>query len=205
MTGIRGYGIAVALVLALSTASFAGIVGNAVVDRPLADGAWKINFIDLDLVFPEAGRIDSWSIYGEASGDLGLQVYRHDTGNDYLLVGENLVSTDGTGLQAFTIAPSDRILVEAGDIIGWRFEGSSLVIGQGVIDYTNSGSAIRHTIYPNSNPTVGGSLTFAQSGNRTYSIAADYSSVPEPASVTLLACGLGLLAWRVRRRRKSAV
>ena len=171
---------AVFLVLFLFTIPVsAGLIGNSIISRSTMDTWVNFNMIDLDLQFTDNGRIDSWSIYAQKTGDVYLQVLRFDHDSIYEIIGQNYFVVNSTGALNFTIAAANQIQYQAGDYIGWSFTNPS------VFGFDSTGDSVDWTISANSAITgVGNSVDFAgASGNREYSIAANTTPVPEPASI----------------------
>ncbi len=171
-------------------------IGHSTISRSYYDSATYINFIDYSLVLPVEGKIQSWQIYSQRAGDLWLQVYRYISPNTYMLVGENYVKTSNTGVQTFNIANNQQISFQAGDYIGWRFGATAGTISFGYADPLSMG----WSVYPNGNPSVGGAINIYVNDTRTYSILANYSSVPEPQSLVLL--GLFICYIKIFLKRK---
>lgn len=163
-------------------------IGHAIISRSYEDSAKYINFVDTSMTFNTSGKIYSWSIYGTRTGPLFLQVYRKVSGNIYSLVGENAVTTNGTGSQSFSIDYANQIQFQAGDFLGWRFTvtTSHPTVG-GVISWGYPGSqesgGVRW-VYSAQGITDGEALDFSSADNRTYSIQANFSNtVPEPSGI----------------------
>lgn len=165
----------------LAVSSEAETLGNGATDRSILDTAVNINFIDHSLVFAQAGKVTSWQIYGQRAGSLIFQVYRLVSGNTYMLVGENAVTTTASGLQSFAIAQEQQISFLAGDKIGWRFGATA-----GVIDFNMGGPTVAW-VHITNNILVGQNAVFGTLDNRTYSIQATFENtiVPEPSSLVL--------------------
>ncbi|XP_056005651.1 protocadherin Fat 4-like isoform X4 [Ostrea edulis] len=67
------------------------------------------------------GAITSWEVSTSGSGRITLQIWRKLSSNVYQLLGQN-VFTAGSG----TFSPTDRIMVQHGDYIGWYSSGPSV-------------------------------------------------------------------------------
>ena len=185
-------------------------IGNDIIDRPTLDGATHIAFIDPTLYFPSAGILDSWSFWVEGNpGDLfATQIYRYTgSGDDWTLVYHQAfeIGTDVDVGESLGISATPGFGIEADDVVGWWFGA-----GGGTIPFTYTGqddvewSNYLSTSY--NNPAVGDIVRFdtdewaRSSQKRDYSIAANYTPVPEPATMLLLGVSLFGLAAGVRRK-----
>ncbi|XP_061178338.1 uncharacterized protein LOC133186976 [Saccostrea echinata] len=72
------------------------------------------------------GAITSWEISTSGSGSITFQVWRKLSSNVYQLVGQN-VFTAGSG----TFSPTDKIMVQHGDYIGWQSNGPTVKYAAG--------------------------------------------------------------------------
>ena len=184
-------------------------VGNAVIDRSEFDGATNIAFIDPTLVFTSDGILTSWSFWAEVPADgegaFNTQVYRYTgTDDDWELVYQDEftnIGEPGVG-GSWTLDASTAFNVQAGDVVGWWFgEDGGIIpydyIGADDVEWTNYlATAIV-------DPTVGDIYSFntgdwaRSSQQREYSISAEYTPVPEPATILLICSGLiGLAGLR---------
>lgn len=174
--------------------------GNAAIDRAMVDQAHQITFLDAGIVAPNAGFIGEWNLYAGDVGDVSLQIFRPVSGG-YQKIGENNVTITSVGLNAIPIVGSQRIPVQAGDILGFRY--NQTFFGNRVIDLDMGvGGTYQWTVWPDAGDVgIGGVLpTSALTGSwegRRYSLNATIVPVPEPISGLVLAAGLALL----RRRR----
>lgn len=181
--------------------SFATTFGAPVIGRGNVDFAHEITFIGTTHAAPTDGFITSWSLYAGQIDSVVLQMWRPVDGG-YLLVGENTVTATTLGVNTFNIAPADRIAVQAGDVLGFRYRQTWQ--GRRVIEMSWGGGAYAWTTWPSQAGEVGvggllanGSLTgFGE--HREYSLAANVEPVPEP--LTLLTLAGALLALRSRRK-----
>ncbi|MCP3875229.1 MAG: hypothetical protein GY699_19005 [Desulfobacteraceae bacterium] len=199
------------LMFCLFSTAMAATVGNTLEERRYVDGWSNFNVIDTSLQFSDSGKIDSWSIFFQhrlndplvGIAPIYFQVLRNVTGSTYEIIGENLFYGDGNnvGIQTFSVAEPDKITYEAGDYIGWAFDGYP------VFGFDFGGDT---TLFPAAdvNTTgVGSVVTFTYTDSRTYSISVETSAstetsaVPIPAAIVLLGSGLiGLLGINRKKR-----
>eukprot|EP00105_Crassostrea_gigas_P042570 XP_019926718.1 PREDICTED: uncharacterized protein LOC109619908 [Crassostrea gigas] len=71
------------------------------------------------------GYISQWETDARNTGDLYAQFWRSVEGN-WVLVGENRLTVPATGSNTFPITLSERIAVEANDVIGFKSPGSTI-------------------------------------------------------------------------------
>lgn len=187
--------LALCAVAAVSAQDF----GPPVVDRSQNDGATHITFIS-NHAAPTSGEISEWRLWAGVTGEVKLQMWRAIP-DGMQLIGSNSVVITATGLNVITI-PTGRIQVQAGDIIGFRY--NSLGAGAQPIDFDQHvGGSYRWTNWPDGSTDVGVGGTISngnlggQGEGREYSVAA--TVVPEPISAVGLLVGLAAL----RRRRRS--
>jgi hypothetical protein len=78
-----------------------------------------------------------------------------------------------------------------------------LFSGTSITGFDPNDFVINTTSFTNNNPIIlGGSFSVAQIGNE---VVLQYTAVPEPSSLVLVAClSLGAIAHRSRRSRKDA-
>jgi hypothetical protein len=170
----------------------AATIGNALIERPYVDTWSNFNIIDTSLQLTDDGVIDSWSIRAQFNSDGGSNVYfqilRHTSADTYTIIGENeFMVGDTQDVQTFIVADSDKISYQSGDCIGWAFSGKA------TFGFDNTGNDILHSHSDNSRITGAGTVidvTYFYSPNRTYSISADTSPVPEPATMILFSIAL---------------
>lgn len=120
---------------------------------------------------------------GKIAGQIKFQVYRpvykdfwrsEIEEHSFVLVGENIVFADGSGLQTFPIPDEQKIHVRKKDIVGWRVEGGPNDI-LGVIDYDiQKGRQKTYLTMTMKPPNIGDHITFPYLGDRVYSIACKY-------------------------------
>lgn len=192
--------LALLTALSVSAASIAQQFGPPVIDRPMVDFAHEITFISGVHASPAAGEISQWRLWASGTGTVTLQMWR-PISSGFQLVGANTLDIQSLGLNTLDIS-SGRIVVQAGDVIGFRYNQTTY--GQRIIDFgQNSGGSYRWTNWPDAstNVPVGGVLTHSQlvglGEAREYSLAATVV-VPEPATGLMLIAGTALL---LRRRR----
>lgn len=186
--------------LVLAAPGMSQTFGNDPIDRAMVDQAHQITFLDPGILAPNAGFIGEWRLYAGDVGDVSLQIFRPVVGG-YEKLGENNVTVSSVGLNTIAVAPSERIAVQAGDILGFRYNQTTF--GNRVIELDMGvGGTYQWTVWPDAGDVgIGGvlgtsSLTGAWEGRR-YSLNATIVPVPEPFTGLVLAAGLALL----RRRR----
>jgi hypothetical protein len=178
--------LSVMLVLSGAVVASAETIGNAISNRTTLDIATNIAFIDPTLVFPTAGRLESWSFW--ATGDSGnvfaVQIYRY-TGskNDWELVYNQEVQIDGPfdGPFFYEVPAATPFNVQAGDVVGWWFG-----TGGGTIPFDFTGTEEVAWSRYISNPQVGDIVDAGSSQAREYSIAANYDPTPEPIAIDIM-------------------
>lgn len=185
----------------LAAGSFATTFGAPVISRGNVDFAHEITFIGTAHAAPISGYITSWSLYAGEIDSVALQMWRPVAGG-YTLVGENTVTATTLGANTFNIASANRIAVQAGDVLGFRYRQTTFA--RRVIEMTFGGGAYAWTNWPSpvGEVPIGGFLAngslVGQWENREYSLAANVEPVPEP--LTLVTLAGALLALRARRR-----
>ncbi len=190
------------LALLLIGSANAQTFGYDPISRGSLDLAYQISYIDSGIVSPSAGRITSWDLYAADLGDVTLQMFR-PTVSGYQLIGENDVTISTAGLNHLAISFAQQIVIEAGDVIGFRY--NQTFFGNRVIAFDqNQGGTYRFTNWPDGGANdvpIGGEIAssalLGAGEQRRYSLSATVDPVPEPAS--LLVLGLGALALRKRR------
>lgn len=177
----------------------ATLIGHDIIDRSSLDGWSGFTMIDTSLRMTDQGVIDSWSIFARRTGDIYLQVFRNIGGNSYQVIGENSFSLLGTGALTLEVAPEFKIAYDVGDYIGWTLGGLS------IIPHDKTGDSVRWPSSSGLNATgIGSTITLSGAGNRTYSIAAETTPVPEPSTMVLLGSGfLGLFLFHNRKKSRN--
>jgi hypothetical protein len=116
---------------------------------------------------PTDGVVTSWSHRANsATGrELGLRIFRWESGSNYMLVGRSGVQT----LTAGTVNTFDtRIAVKAGDVLGLYVGNPGVIFpidlgGGASCAYTSSGSTTRYTFPVSPEPSDGSSVNLAGS------------------------------------------
>jgi len=174
----------------------AALVGPSPVNGGSLDGAYQISFLDLapgDAI-PISGKLDAWNLYAMATGTVKLQVFQPVAGG-YQLVGENSETITQTGVLNLSVPSADQISVQPGDILGFRYNGT------GIISFSWGGGGWNFTsAWPDGglyDVAVGGTIPasalYSPSQDRTYSLQADITPVPEPATAVVGAGALLLV------------
>jgi hypothetical protein len=189
-------------------------IGNDIQSRSTLDTAVNIAFIDPTLVFTTEGTIDSWDIWIKADKDdtFSLQIYRptSDPTLFTLEYSDNWIATEDIDTQVSLPVQGNpaNFVAQAGDVVGWWFGD-----GGGVIPFDFTSDPVDWTDWntPSAqilSPVIGDTYEFNNddwansSQNREYSVAVNYSPVPEPATIFLIGTGLIGLAG-VRRKMKK--
>jgi hypothetical protein len=163
------------LAVLLSGQVSAVMVGPDVIARGGTDAAFQITFIDFGRPSPTSGELTTWYLWAGVSGDVKLQVFRPVTGG-VRLVGSNAVTITSIGYNAIPIDPAQRISLQAGDLLGFRY-GYDYASDR-VIMFDWGGGTHKWTLpWPNDyDVPIGGvvpSEAFAGDEGRTYSLAAE--------------------------------
>jgi len=98
---------------------------------PLPSGAWLNIFTNL--VIDCDGKVGSWEFYAKAPGTFMAGIWRPIGGNRFRFIGANTITVATAGAHIEFIAPANRIMVEAGDIIGVHYPAGPTV---GVVPYS---------------------------------------------------------------------
>lgn len=191
--------IGLAICLAGSLSGRASIIGPSVIERDQLDWASQLTCITANSVSPIFGEVSTWYLFADTTGEIKLQVFRPVTGG-YKLIGENPLNIGILGVNTINVAPSDRIQVQPGDVLGFRYNRTT----QDSKIIPDSGVGLSYHTWPSPDVSIG---TVIPIGNlnpltRTYSLAADITAVPEPSTYIagLSALGmLGLFGWRNRK------
>ncbi|XP_048244770.1 uncharacterized protein LOC124121271 [Haliotis rufescens] len=77
--------------------------------------------IDANFRIQHDGEIIQWKFFSKFVGDIALQVWREVGTNQFSLVGQNIVKTIDNAVQVVNVSASDRISVEAGQLIGLHY------------------------------------------------------------------------------------
>ncbi|XP_060559152.1 protocadherin-like protein [Ruditapes philippinarum] len=114
------------------------------------------------------GTITEWVLFTSQAGTVYLQVWRPTTGNDYVLVGENVIAVAAGENPSLPIAAGDQISVRPGDRIGWFADGNN------IIEHKAAGTIPETTIQSMTRPTVGSTTTWPTTSvqTNTYAIKA---------------------------------
>jgi fibronectin-binding autotransporter adhesin len=163
------------------------------------------------ITLPSSGNTFEWEIFNASTGGTTPPVVPPTLGTpgtDYdQIVFNGGVDLSGVNSGGFTVnvvglsgLPSTQGIVQNFDNTknyAWR-----LFTGTGITGFDPNDFVINTTSFTNNNPIIlGGSFSVAQIGNE---VVLQYTAVPEPSSLVLVAClSLGAIAHRSRRSRKE--
>ena len=209
---------AFAALLALPTGPLAAqTFGDALIDRPFRDTFSEFVLFSLvpSDISSETRRLTSFSVFGSSASNVGATLrplLLRALSGSYAVVGVGAERTVGAGVNtwAFDVTDgTDLIAANEAFYFGW-WNGTA----GGAVLYDEGTGSVAYTLsqsYPLP-PEAGGSIAGAGIATRDYSIQWTASpfvgdppppSVPEPATVGLLALGATLLAARRRERRTT--
>jgi len=137
-------------------------VGNSTASRSQVDSASNFTVIDTNNQVTMAGQITSFGYYAANTNPFRFVVVSNSNNVKYV---SPQITPSSTGVKTYT--PSSPISVSSGDRIGLYFAST------GTIPYENTGAPASWTTTGSSGvPSTGSTLSFAGSGNRTYSFVA---------------------------------
>ncbi|XP_071078434.1 uncharacterized protein [Haliotis cracherodii] len=87
----------------------------------VGSGHYVYSGLNANFRIQQDGQIIQWKFFSKYVGDLALQVWREVGTNQYSLVGQNIVKTIDNAVQVVNVSASDRISVEAGQLIGLHY------------------------------------------------------------------------------------
>jgi len=130
------------------------------------DGWSNFNEVFTSWVLP-AGVVTEWTFEARRTTGVTLQVWR-GSGSTWTLVGQNIFPTTTVGLMTYTVPEGERITTQAGDVMGIRHHGQS------VIPFTG-GATMRwgpNNGHQSTANTIGQTVNFPGSGGRNYQVKA---------------------------------
>ncbi|XP_060584163.1 uncharacterized protein LOC132740297, partial [Ruditapes philippinarum] len=134
----------------------------------LSDVGYILRGDDVDYNVDCCGTITNWDLVASQAGTVYLQVWRPTTGNDYVLVGENVIAVAAGENPTLNIAAGDQISVRPRDRIGWFADGIN------IIEHKTAGKVPETTTLGMTRPTVGSTTTWPTTSvqTNTYAIKA---------------------------------
>jgi len=106
-------------------------VGNDAVEREIMDGWTRGVYLpDSTQAIGGSGTVTGWSVYIQeerADSDLVAAVFRPVGGNRYSVVGATEIPTLPLGQRDIQLVPDQFIQVQSGDVIGFAFQGGSII------------------------------------------------------------------------------
>lgn len=199
---------------AMSAPAFAAeTVGGTLVARPETDTASNLTLI-LNQAFTTAGKLNNYSLFANAAGDITPLLFTRTSnaggGSDFTLTGIGATQNVTTGINNFafgTGAGSNRL--GADSYFGFRVNGTG-VVGFSYDGGTSLGAFAKQQRNGDGvgsvfsfDPADRGDDTGTGLNDRTYSILANASAVPEPAAWALMIGGFGMVGGVMRRRKTS--
>lgn len=76
---------------------------------------------------PCCGIVSKWEFYASRTGNIDCQIWRKNSANEYMLVGENTINRGSTGEYLYTVPATSSISVKPGDYIGWYTSSTEMV------------------------------------------------------------------------------
>ena len=136
-------------------------VGNDTTARAIVDTYGNFVIIDTNHPVTASGGLNTFSYY--ASNTNAFRFVLVDSANKVLWISDQITPA-GTGIQTFT--PVSPVVVHAGDNLGLYFTST------GTIPFEYAGNPAQYMPNNSGLPTVGQTLAYESSNNRTYSFVA---------------------------------
>lgn len=76
---------------------------------------------------PCCGIVNKWEFYAFRTGNLECQIWRKNSANEYMLVGENVINRGSTGEYLYTVPSTNSISVKPGDYVGWYTSTTEMI------------------------------------------------------------------------------
>lgn len=76
---------------------------------------------------PCCGIVNKWEFYASRTGNLECQIWRKNSANEYMLVGENVINRGSTGEYLYTVPSTNSISVKPGDYVGWYTSTTEMI------------------------------------------------------------------------------
>ncbi|XP_077985727.1 uncharacterized protein LOC144440263 [Glandiceps talaboti] len=149
-------------------------------DRGIVDSGSDQTFVDKRIAFPENGVVTGWKVYTRAQLTVFLQVWRPESAGScrLTLVGQTELNVDSSNVGDITIDlnPSEHIIVQAGDLIGWHNPSTGVIPFDTDLSSTTQNHCFKYGLDNTVGQTydVNGPITWGP--DRVYSLAAVYEA-----------------------------
>ena len=215
LTSCRGIALSLLSGLALWTSAPAshaetlGSVSGFTASSPTDGDPPFVLFTSSDYDIPSAGLITGGSIFSGASGTFNLILLDPLGSDEYKVVAQQSFASSGDDAVQSVALTSDWS-VTPNEILAYQGIGASLNYFGTTANYYGATNDEGQPDYTGADPATGSTITlepggtpdaaYADVGTRDYAVSFDFTSAPEPNSLTLAALGgMGLLLAAFRR------